>query len=266
MVSKITILILQFQGHQRSYGGCQDTRWIFPWWLQTPASRVHQIRLYWNFCLHFIFIKCVFIKNDGAHLATSEMCSLVCLRGPGVFSDLWEHWNSRQKTSVLIKMWKNRICTWLQPFTTYLSLRFRLLTTEVQELPDGDVIDLTLQRRLHRLVPSVVVQRGRCRWMFPPTEVLLCDSLAVIRLQVTELWHLQKLNSDIIGRHIKAFIICLIQYWTTAILNFTAEKVDSHWPAHKSVTDWGFLWKNTTIFHISTTYLASGWHIKLLQL
>lgn len=31
------------------------------------------------------------IKNDAAHLPKSEMCSLVCLRGAGVFPGHWDH-------------------------------------------------------------------------------------------------------------------------------------------------------------------------------
>lgn len=42
------------------------------------------------------------IKNDAAHLAKSEMCSVVCSRGAGVFSGHWDHWNTRQNTSGLI--------------------------------------------------------------------------------------------------------------------------------------------------------------------
>lgn len=45
-------------------------------------------------------------------------------------------------------------------------------------------------------------------------------------------WHLQKLNPDIIEKHIKAFIIRRIQYRMTAIFNFTAENVDSGRSAH----------------------------------
>lgn len=87
MVSKITTLVLQTQGHQRSSGDARTPDGFF----HDDSKRQHLESIRSDSIGTFVFTKCVFTKNDGAHLATSEMCSLVCLRGPGVFSGLWEH-------------------------------------------------------------------------------------------------------------------------------------------------------------------------------
>lgn len=121
----------------------------------------------------------VLIKNDAAHLAKSEMCSLVCLREAGVFPGHWDRRNSRQNTSGLIICGKphQHLITSRNIICLYGSIapKSKVVLIIVWWGKEGSAgaprqwchaSERMLQRR-HRLVPSVVVgggAHGAFRW------------------------------------------------------------------------------------------------------